>query len=215
LSDTYPSVSHLMMIEARHVAVFARALDRSTIAVVAPHAGRIEPVTGEIARAVAKDDHRVYCFYGLAASNNRRLHVTSTRFAEPRLAAVLRDALTVVTIHGCRGPSQLVTLVGGLNQTLREALMRELVLAGFGAARAMPPLAGRHPDNVVNRTSAGGVQLEISRTQRDLLRVDYACQPRPHPDRCRCAFCRYALAIRTAIDAYAALNHSDSLVVGG
>ena len=131
MPDTYASVSHLMLVERNHVAIHAVVTKRSRIAIVAPHAGKIEPVTGVLARAIAADDHRIYCFAGLASSDNLRLHVTSTRFAEARLKHVLDGALTVVTIHGCRGPESPMTLVGGLNRALGEQVLRDLGEAGF------------------------------------------------------------------------------------
>lgn len=208
MSDTYSSVSHLMLVEAQHVSIYSSVHQRSRIAVVAPHAGRIEPVTGELARAIAGDEHRVYCFAGHAPSDNGRLHVTSTCFAEQRLSDVLRGALTVITVHGCRGPSSAMTLLGGLNHSLRRDLRGALQAFGFRVDWAEPPLAGRHPDNLANRAARQGVQIEISRLQRDELRLDSSRYPRPHARDCPCNFCLYVGAIRAAVGEYAAMPDS-------
>jgi phage replication-related protein YjqB (UPF0714/DUF867 family) len=56
----------------------------SAVAVIAPHGGKIESGTSEIATAVAGDDFNLYCFQGLKPRHNTSLHITSGRFDEPR-----------------------------------------------------------------------------------------------------------------------------------
>lgn len=56
---------------------------RVATAVIAPHGGGIEPGTSEVADAVAADDFSFYAFEGIK-SKNGDLHITSTRFDEPR-----------------------------------------------------------------------------------------------------------------------------------
>ncbi len=202
MRDVYSSVSHLMRIESRHVRIHWQANLRSQLAIVAPHAGRIEPVTGELAVAIAGDDHRLYCFSGRDRNNNGRLHVTSTRFADPFLAEVLRGALAVVSVHGSRGPSVAITQIGGTNQLLSFGIHRSLANAGFSVTRARPPMAGRHPDNVTNRAPQGGVQLEISRVLRDQLQFDRHAAAGEHGNECSCRFCDYVGALRDALARY-------------
>ena len=200
--DVYASVSSLMKVEAPYVKIHWRASDRSRLAVIAPHAGRIEPATGELARAIAGDNHRVYCFSGRAGTDNFRLHVTSTRFAEPYLDKVLRDVVAIVAVHGCRHPRESITLVGGTNEVLRRNLATALTGSGFNADRAVAPMAGLHPRNVTNRALAGGVQLEISRNQRDELLRERSGASGDHDFGCTCGFCRYVRAIRSALQVY-------------
>ena len=52
MPDVYLSVDDLLRHERANVAIEDRVQGRSEIAVLAPHAGGIEPFTGEIARAV-------------------------------------------------------------------------------------------------------------------------------------------------------------------
>lgn len=199
MPDIYPNLNALLLVESHHVAIRCEIGQRSRVAIVAPHAGSIEPFTGELAEAIAGRDHRLYCFSGTARANNSQLHITSTRFSEPDLARVLLGAVTVVTIHGCRRPREPLTLLGGANQRLRDGVERWLAHAGFAVSRAPAPISGRHPRNVTNRALHGGVQLEISRAQRKVLKASRSVAAKHERD-CSCQFCRYISAIRAAID---------------
>ncbi len=200
--DVYASVNSLMAVEAPYVKIDWRTSEHSRLAVIAPHAGRIEPATGELAFAIAGSEHRFYRFAGKARSNNNRLHVTSTRFSEQILEKVLRDVEAIVAVHGCRRPNAPVTLIGGKNFALRRNVAKSLADCGFHVGRAKAPLEGRHPRNVTNRALAGGVQLEISRVQRDDLVLARSNESDGHHKGCVCAFCRYVGAIRLALDRY-------------
>jgi phage replication-related protein YjqB (UPF0714/DUF867 family) len=200
MRDSYRNLAHLMLIEAPFVSIRCDLAQRSDIAVIAPHAGKIEPLTGELAEAIAGREHRLYCFSGRAHQNNRRLHVTSTRFTEPLLTRVLLGASVALTVHGCRQPESPVTHLGGNNVRLRNRLERALLLAGFQVDRAQPPLAGRHPLNLVNRTVQGGVQLEISRAERRVLGDAFRSSVTHHAG-CSCRFCCYVSAVRGALEA--------------
>jgi phage replication-related protein YjqB (UPF0714/DUF867 family) len=188
--DTYHTVEDLLAQEQDHVEIDRRIDGRSRIAVLAPHAGDIEPFTGEIARAVAGKDHRFYGFAGKAPDGNARLHVTSTRFDEPTLRTVLSGARTAISIHGANGDEDAVTLIGGVNRTLMMAIQRTLEQAGFAVMAAPPHLAGGDPRNVVNRVPEGGVQLELTRRLRDDLRRGFLRKVR---------FDCYVQAIRAAL----------------
>ena len=168
--DTYSTVEDLLARERQHVEIDNRVEGRSRIAVLAPHAGGIEPFTGEIARAVAGAQHRFYGFAGKAPNGNSRLHIASTRFDEPTLRTVLTGARTAISIHGASGDEDAVTLIGGVNRTLSESIRHYLEQAGFAVMIAPTHLAGNDPRNVVNRVPEGGVQLELTWRLRDDLR---------------------------------------------
>lgn len=191
--DTYRSVEELLAREWDHVQIDNRVDGRSRIAVLAPHAGEIEPFTGEIARAVAGKEHRFYGFAGKAPQGNARLHVTSTRFDEPRLRTVLNGARTAIAIHGAAGDEDALTLLGGVNRTLMDAIQWALEQAGFAVMRAPTHLAGGDPRNVVNRVPEGGVQLELTRRLREDLRRGFLRKVR---------FDCYVQAIRAAVAEY-------------
>lgn len=140
---------------------------QSSTLVAAPHAGRAEPHTGRIAKAIAGAAHSIYLFETLSPG----LHVTSHRFDEPRALAQACRHAKVVTIHGCdneRSASADV-FVGGLDTNLRDAIIAELRKAELTVAvdRWTP---GKAISNICNRGSSGaGVQLEISRRLRNRL----------------------------------------------
>jgi phage replication-related protein YjqB (UPF0714/DUF867 family) len=63
--------------------------------------------------------------------------------------------------------------VGGLNVSLRSEIRRQLEAAGFQTRTPPEGLQGIDPENLCNRGRLkGGVQLEISRKERDALRDD-------------------------------------------
>lgn len=169
----------------------------SGIAVMAPHGGEIEPGTTEIAEAVAGRDHAFYSFEGLKADSNLDLHIASTLFDEPKGLGTAAEAITVITVHGCREMDPVV-LVGGLDTQLREVVTSRLQDAGF-AAREDPRLPGRSPLNLCNRSRKGcGVQLEVSLGLRRALFAGLTKSSRAAPlPRFQC----FVAALRNAISA--------------
>jgi phage replication-related protein YjqB (UPF0714/DUF867 family) len=145
----------------------------TAVALIAPHAGNIEPGTSEICRSVAGDDLAYYLFEGCKSSNNRDLHITSSRFDEPQGVSIAQSASVVVTFHGQIGEDHFVN-VGGLAEQLCTSMIVLLNAAGFSASRhSNPMLQGRDPNNICNRGSKGqGLQLEISRALRSTLTAD-------------------------------------------
>lgn len=143
------------------------------VLIMAPHGGNIEPMTSEIAEAIAGENYSLYSFEGLKAEGNRGLHIESHLFDEPRALQAVEKADIVVTVHGQLNHQEEFIMVGGLYVDLRSEIRRQLEEADF---RTRPPtegLQGIDPDNICNRGRwKGGVQLEISRKVRDLLRAD-------------------------------------------
>jgi len=145
-------------------------LRKSPYAIVAPHGGSIEPGTSQIANAVAGANLSFYAFEGLKPSDNGVLHITSTRFDEPRCLALIAEARTVITIHGRDGADQIVFL-GGLDTALARRIEAALDAAGFTVRRDDDlDLQGTSRENLCNRGISGvGVQLEISNGLRRTL----------------------------------------------
>jgi phage replication-related protein YjqB (UPF0714/DUF867 family) len=138
--------------------------ERSPVAVVAPHGGRIEGRTSEIARLIAGDEHRLYLFEGLRTTGDNfdRLHLASHRFDEPRALDLVARCHTVVAVHGyaAQGPD---VLLGGLNERLKREIARALAEFGFSCQTDGHRFPGRDPLNICNRGRSGeGVQLELS-----------------------------------------------------
>ena len=187
--------------EGDHYKIRMRA-GTSGILIMAPHGGKIEPATDDIADAVAGENHAFYAFCGVRRQGNRTLHITSHRFNEPRAIAAACRASTVVTIHGCRDRTSVVYL-GGRHRRLRQQLHSTLTTAGF-AVRENPNLPGLHPANVCNRGQSGmGVQLELSSGLRK--RLSAGRYPSGRTNR-NAALADFVEAARAAIAAVAGLN---------
>ncbi len=138
--------------------------ERSQVAVLAPHGGRIEGRTSEVARLIAGDEHRLYLFEGLRTTGDNFdcLHIASHRFDEPRALGLISECDTVVAVHGyaASGPD---VLLGGLNERLKLMVARALAKIGLSCLTDGHRFPGKDPRNICNRgRSGGGVQLELS-----------------------------------------------------
>jgi phage replication-related protein YjqB (UPF0714/DUF867 family) len=160
-------------------AVHVRPRDRSRVAVLAPHGGRIEGGTSEIARLIAGDEHGLYLFEGLRTTGDNFdcLHLASHCFDEPRCLHLIAGCDTVIAVHGyaATGPD---VLLGGRNERLKQQLARALAALGLSFLTDGHRFPGRDPRNVCNRCRSGeGVQLELSdrlRQARDWSGFVYA-----------------------------------------
>lgn len=172
--DTYPHFDQLRQHEQDGIDyVVLHRSGSSGILVMAPHAGGIEPGTGDIADAVAAQDHAFYCFRGIKRQGNRVLHISSNRFDEPLAMQLVTEANWILTLHGCRDVAPVVW-VGGRGLQRGDRIIDSLQAAGFPAHRCdRPGLRGLHPNNICNRgRDAAGVQLEVSSGLRQLLFAD-------------------------------------------
>ncbi len=143
------------------------------VLIMAPHGGNIEPTTARIAEVIAGDDYSFYCLEGLKADGNSVLHIESHLFDEPRALEAVEKADLVIAVHGQRDQQEEKVMTGGLHTGLRVEIERQLEAAGFQSRPAPEGLTGRDPLNICNRGRSGrGVQLEVSRKVRDLLRDD-------------------------------------------
>jgi phage replication-related protein YjqB (UPF0714/DUF867 family) len=139
----------------------------SSITIIAPHGGKIEPGTSDIVRRIASQKFNYYCFEGIAKENNRRLHITSHNFDEPIAVRMVSKSLIVVAIHACTDYERCVYL-GGLDKMLKVAIANELGSRGIIVSNGKGRFKGINPDNICNRGANNqGVQLEISRGLRD------------------------------------------------
>lgn len=191
MADTYGSFAKLKESEPKgsfHIEIRSSG---SKVALISPHAGKIEPGTSEICKSVAGDHLTYYLFEGCKSRNNRDLHITSSRFDEPKGIDVAQSAQVVVTFHGQSGEQHFIN-VGGLADKLCTSMIDALNTAGFSASRHSDPmLQGRDAKNICNRGSSGqGVQLEISRALRDELIKDSR------------AMDRFSFAVRSVLNGF-------------
>jgi phage replication-related protein YjqB (UPF0714/DUF867 family) len=163
-TDAYRSFAELAAEQAerrdfRRVRVRA---GNSSILIIAPHGGRIEVGTSQIARRTAGRNHSLYLFEGLKPSGqNQKLHITSHHFDDPLCLEMVQRAAIVVTVHGCRHPNAIC--LGGQDMALRKLLLIELKRAGLKVLQGGHRWRGASPKNICNRGKRGrGVQLEIS-----------------------------------------------------
>jgi len=146
--------------------------------IVAPHGGSIEPMTAEIARAVADVSARsFYLFLGRLARNNwKALHIDSISFDEPDFEALVANTELVISFHGKRRDRSQNVYVGGRHEEGRGLMIENLnaALQRFGVVavdattgKVAQSIAGLHPCNLTNRGRLGrGVQLEFSHGSR-------------------------------------------------
>jgi phage replication-related protein YjqB (UPF0714/DUF867 family) len=143
------------------------------VLIMAPHGGKIEPGTSEITEAIAGLDYSFYSFEGLKADRNNVLHIESHLFDEPRALEIVEKADIVITVHGQIDQKKEFAMVGGLDTCLRSEIEHQLAASGFQTRPPAERLMGADPMNICNRGRLRqGVQLEISRKVRDLLRND-------------------------------------------
>lgn len=164
-ADNYKDFSDLAKaaVEGAEYLVHVRSRAGSSIAVIAPHGGRIEQHTSEVARAVAGVDFNLYLFEGARPSGNyATLHLTSHRFDEPRCLELLSRCDYVVAIHGCSGHAQQA-LLGGLDEPLKVAIGQAIAALGVDTRLRGHPFPATNPKNICNRGRRGiGVQIEMT-----------------------------------------------------
>lgn len=165
-ADNYLSYEDLARdhIEGVDYAIQVRPSNGARIAVVAPHGGRIEGGTSDIARLIAGEEHALYLFEGLRTTGDNfdRLHLTSHCFDEPRCLELISACETVVAVHGyaAHGPD---VLLGGRDQELKARLAPALHAQGLSVQLDGHAYPGLDPRNVCNRSRSGmGVQIELS-----------------------------------------------------
>jgi phage replication-related protein YjqB (UPF0714/DUF867 family) len=143
------------------------------VLIMAPHGGKIEPMTVEIAEAIAGMDYSFYCLEGLKTNGNSVLHIESHLFDEPQALQAVEKADVVVTVHGQLDQKQEFVMTGGLHTRLCLEIQRQLESGGFQTRPPKEGLMGTDNRNICNRgKSRQGVQLEVSRKVRDSFKDD-------------------------------------------
>lgn len=193
--DTYADYAELAANETEGTDYRRTTRDGATdVAHIAIHGGGIERPTTELADHAAQEgEHAFATFEGIKPTGNSILHITSTNFDEPGTVDIVEESDFTVSWHGAAG-QEPATYVGGLDTDLRDSVRQELREAGFQAPDQIPDhLKGQSPDNITNRNASGqGVQLEITRAQRDA----FTDQDRTPTE----AFEDYTAAVERAVD---------------
>lgn len=168
MPDIYRTLEELVRHEPAEDFRFVLLDRRSPVTIVAPHGGRIEPGTSQVAESIAGSDWNLFAFEGLKARGNSILHVTSTRFRHPDLERLLARSSVGVSVHGMAEPGLRIE-VGGLNARLVGLVTQQLSLRQFDVHDAPPGRSAQNPQNFINKVTRGGIQLEISQDLRKLL----------------------------------------------
>lgn len=158
--DKYKNFVELAAVERRGRDYRVRVVEgnNSPWLVMAPHGGSIEPGTSEIAKAVARGIHGCYRFEGVKRRGNGDLHITSTRFDEPRALAMAASADSILAVHG-EASGQKVVFIGGRDVLAQNRLTAVLRAGGFVVRRHH----NRSLAGAANRGTRGaGVQIELS-----------------------------------------------------
>ncbi len=154
-----------------------RAVNRGgAVLILAPHGGGIERGTSELTRAIAGEDLSFYIFEGLmpTARESLKMHITSTRFDEPKCLGLIIGFQTSLAIHGCCGREPMI-YIGGRDRNIRDELIIRLAAKGYPVQTGIGKYAGSFLANICNRTSSRkGVQFELSNGFRYLLFDDWS-----------------------------------------
>ena len=172
--DTYANFQELSAAQAEGRDFTVTVNDRgSRFGVFAIHGGKIEPITSELAVAVAGEDLNLYRFEGIKADGNLALHITSAHFDEPRALALAAKTETCVSTHSYLSEEKAIC-VGGANVPLMEKIARALQAQDFTVVYPCVKFAAKSRQNIVNRCALHGAQLEISTALADELAVDHS-----------------------------------------
>ncbi len=163
--DKYQNFEELLSQESEYrIEVVDQASD---VTIIAPHGGRIEPRTAEIAALIAGARYNLFCFHGLKQDDNYDLHITSHRFDHPHALEMVSKARYVIAVHGCT-VTEPIAYLGGLDTDLIEQIGTELTTLHIENKRDSKRFSGTHHHNICNRgIFKRGVQLELSRGIRD------------------------------------------------
>ena len=117
-------------VEGRDYRIRVESRDPGVL-ILAPHGGKIEPMTAEISETIAGMDYSFYSLEGLKADGNSVLHIESHLFDEPRALKALEKADVLITVHGQVDQKDEFVMTGGLHTSLRSEIERQLEAAGF------------------------------------------------------------------------------------
>ena len=171
-------------------------------AIVAAHGGCIEPLTSELATALAGDEYSLFDFHGLV--EGPRLRVPIVSFSELRLTSLLQGGKTAVSVDGIRG-NEPVAHVGGANQRLASLARASLMAADIQAKNAIAPKLVESPSRFFNQPSEGGIHIELTEALRlSMTQAPWAELGWSDPQSWTPVFHAFVQAVRQALGQYRA-----------
>jgi len=179
------------------------------VTLTAIHGGRIEPLTSELAYAIAGNEHNLYELRGLLAADNGALRIPVARFNEVRLNALVRRSLACVALDGVPGDRELIH-IGGRNARLKTILADQLMQSGFEVTTPYAPGAAHDPTRYYNVAKYGGVCLELSEALRTgMVSVSLAGTEWQQPAVWLQSFFQFTTAVNSALYTYLEFIQSD------
>ncbi|MEB6242547.1 poly-gamma-glutamate hydrolase family protein [Staphylococcus gallinarum] len=144
-----------------------KTTNNKDILITAIHGGGIEPGTSELAKIISKKgDYNLYSFEGLLPSNNKKLHITSTNFDDPKLTEMVYKSNEAISIHGIEEDNKAV-YIGGKDKKMAKSITKYLEKEGFNVKKSPRYVNGDSEHNIINKNDSGsGVQIEISTKYR-------------------------------------------------
>ena len=186
MSDKYKNFKELKKFEKENFDFKIECKSRrSKITIVAPHGGKIEDKTTEIAKLIAGNNFNYYSFIGQKSNNNRDLHITSHKFDEPIALELAGNSEIIIAIHGCNDEQKdkqrkkinygKKIFIGGLDEDLIDKLQEEalekdfLPICSLDTCTDFPShFKGERPSNICNKgTAKKGVQFELTKSFRN------------------------------------------------
>lgn len=173
MKDKYFRFSEIVQSRPKSYEIFSKSF-RNNFLIFTPHGGGIEPGTTEICNWFAQNGISSYAF-SAKGKQCKDLHVTSTRFDEPRLLRMLARHKNCISFHGMTDYAKTKydadIFIGGLDKLLTNKLAHALVKARFSVAIAgkfpKSPLTAYNLNNITNKCSSKkGVQIELSENIR-------------------------------------------------
>ena len=210
MQKAYQDFTELVLHAAKGRDYRLNIVDRKAdVTITAVHGGSIEPLTSELAAAIAGEEYNLYELRGLRTRGCELLRVPIQRFNEAQLHALMQRSNIALSIQGTEGGEAAVHL-GGRNRWLKRVLGARLQEAGFQVRPPAGPGAAHDPLRFYNLAVEGGVQIELTSAMRESL-IDCALRDFLWEDQ-QCwndRFCAFVIAVRGAIEQYKAETRSD------
>ena len=163
-ADPYSTFEELSQNEVEGVDYKIIVKDQnSSISFFAVHGGKIEPGTSELIEEIGGKFNQ-YHFMGIKEINNFSLHITSSRFNEPRALDLAKKSKQCLSLHGYIGKGENAVCIGGGNLNLAQKVSAVLTQSelGFDVIYPCQRYPGLHPRNIVNLCEDKGAQIEMS-----------------------------------------------------
>lgn len=181
----------------------------ATTTIICIHGGAIEPLTSELAAAIAGAEYNLYDLQGLRAGDNQILRIPVARFEEVRLFTLLKRSQIAVSLDGVPGVDQVVHL-GGCNALLKQILCTQLTQSGYRVCAPYTPGAAHDPARFYNAPNEGGVLLELSEALRAEMTAELLTgRSWQQPSSWRSCFFRFTAAVRSALQTFTDQANSD------